>query len=95
MLAKQSKFSVAESDLDCKSDGPEWIKGLRLVHQIMYIAQEYKQDNGFDSDNQVNTINPDALEALKKKAKRQKNNSGVVEKYAPPHCVSVQKEEKF
>ena len=40
----------------------------------MYIAQQYRQNNGLDSEVDVNSIDDDQLKSLKKKAKKAQKN---------------------
>ena len=73
MIAQATKKSRKSSDSDSESDGyntVEWTKGLTTVQQ-MYISQEYKRNNGYESDDDVNHIEPDVLSSLKKKCKMQ------------------------
>ena len=73
MIAQATKKSRKSADSDSESDGDntvEWTKGLTTVQQ-MYISQEYKRNMGYESDDNVNHIEPDELSALKKKCKKQ------------------------
>lgn len=46
----------------------------------MYITQEYKKENDYNSDDKDTTIDPDKLKQLKHKARKVKNKSDVLEK---------------
>ena len=54
---------------DNESDEGDWKKGISTVHQ-MYIAMQYRQDNGLDDDDNIQEIDPDSLKDYVKKAKR-------------------------
>ena len=51
-----------------KDNRHKWSKGLDTDTQ-MYIAQAYKQDNQYDSNDPVTSIGVDELKDLKKRAK--------------------------
>ena len=59
----------------------------------MYIATQYRQDNGMDSDEEVKSINSDQLKTLRKKV-RKAENSFVAEKYTQ-YSVTVRNDVKF
>mmetsp|Transcript_35439 Transcript_35439/g.38354 ORF Transcript_35439/g.38354 Transcript_35439/m.38354 type:complete len:160 (+) Transcript_35439:272-751(+) len=70
MIAQVLRNSRAGSDSE--SDGDEaggWTKGLSSVQQ-MCITQEFKKNQGYDLDDEVNHIDPNTLNALKKKCKK-------------------------
>ena len=62
-----------ESDSDSKSVAADWKKGVNQVQQ-MYMAQQYRQNNGLDSEEDVSSIDDDQLKSLKKKAKKTQKN---------------------
>ena len=59
----------ADSDSDSEKGSSGWKKGISTVHQ-MYIATQYRQDNGMDSDEEVTSIDRDSLQSLQKKARK-------------------------
>ena len=84
MIATSTKKAHKSEDSDSDSYGDntvEWTKGLSSVQQ-MYISQEYKQNNGYKSDNNVPHIEPDKLSALKKTFKKQEKQLRKWEVYA-------------
>ena len=64
----QSHSSTKE-DSDSDSENSGWKKGISTVHK-MYITQQYRQDNGMDSDKEVKSMDSDQLKLLRKKAKK-------------------------
>ena len=60
-----------ESDSESKALSVGWKKDINLVQQ-MFIAQQYRTDNGMDSDEEVKYIDNDQLKCLRKKAKKAK-----------------------
>ena len=70
MIEKQmSRNAKAESDSESNSNGPDWTQGLNFVQQ-MFIAQEFKTNNSYDSEDAVTHIDPDKLDSLQKKCKK-------------------------
>ena len=62
--------SSKRDDSDSESEATEgWKKNVSLVHQ-MYIAQQFKKDNGMDSDNDDFKIKKDEVKFYLKKAKK-------------------------
>ena len=68
-LVKSHASKADESDSDSASSTADWKKGVNSLQQ-MYIAQQYRQNNGLDSEEDVNSIDDDQLKSLKKKAKK-------------------------
>ena len=69
-MIKSSQSSKKEiSDSKSDSSTAEWKKGVNQVQQ-MYIAQQYRADNGMDSDKEITSIEGDQLKHLRKKAKQ-------------------------
>ena len=58
-----------DSDSKSASSTAEWKKGINSCQQ-MYIAQQFRADNGLDSGEDVNSIDDNQLKSLKKKAKK-------------------------
>ena len=67
------KLSQSSKKEDSKSESEgstaEWKKGVSQVQQ-MYIAQQYRADNGMDSEEEINSIEGDQLKSLCKRAKK-------------------------
>mmetsp|Transcript_45786 Transcript_45786/g.46433 ORF Transcript_45786/g.46433 Transcript_45786/m.46433 type:complete len:144 (+) Transcript_45786:139-570(+) len=84
-----------ESGSDSKSavGTTGWKKGISTVHQ-MYIIQQYRQDNGMDSDKDVKSIDSNQVKSLRKKAKKAENSSNVAEKYTQ-YSMLVRNNVKF
>ena len=69
-MFKSHSSTKEDSDSDSELTGTMgWKKGISTVHQ-MYIAQQYRSDNGMDSDEDVKSIDSDQLKTYKKKAKK-------------------------
>ena len=62
-----------ESDSESASSTADLKKGINSCQQ-MYIAQQFRADNGLDSGEDVNSIDDDQLRSLKKKAKKAEKN---------------------
>ena len=93
MIEKQMiRSAKADSNSESNDNGLDWTQGLNSVQQ-MFIAQEFKKNNSYDSDNVVTHIDPDELISLKKKCKKMEKQLKSAEKYTP--CRGpVLKEEK-
>lgn len=65
----KSHSSTKKEESDDKSDKGDWKKGLSTCHQ-MYIAMQYRQDNGLDNDDNIQDIDQDSLKDYVKQAKR-------------------------
>ena len=63
-MIKLSQSSKKE-DSDSKSEGStaEWKKSVGQVQQ-MYIAQQYRANNGMDLEEEINSIEVDHLKSL-------------------------------
>ena len=69
MFKSHSSTKKDDSDSESEASADGWKKGINLVQQ-MFIAQQYRQDNGMHSDTEVNNIEDDQLKGLRKKAKK-------------------------
>ena len=68
----KAHFSTKKEESDTKSESTAttgWKQGINSVQQ-MNIAQQYRQDNGMDSDKEVKSIDDNQLKGLRKKAKK-------------------------
>ena len=68
-MLKAHVAKAEESDSELASSTADWKKGVNSCQQ-MYIAQQYRQDNGMDSDEEVNSIDKDQLKSYQKKAQK-------------------------
>ena len=67
-MIKSSKRDDSDSKSEASAEG--WKKGINLVQQ-MFIAQQYKKDNGMHSDKEdIGEIEIDKLKGLLKKARK-------------------------
>ena len=82
-----------DSDSESEASAQGWKKGISIVHQ-MYIGQQYRQDLGINSEEEINDINKGHLKSLQKKPETQKKRSSAVEKYTQ-YSVSVQNDKRF
>ena len=74
MLAKKDRRTTKSDESGSESEGrPEWTKGLSQAHQL-YIAMQYRHNNGMDDEEKVQHIDPDYLRSLKKKANKYQKN---------------------
>ena len=64
-----SHSSTKKEESDSESEEGDWKKGLSTVHQ-MYIAMQYRQDNGMDTDDNVREIDQDSLRDYVKAARK-------------------------
>ena len=70
MMNKMFKSHSSKKDSDSESEATEgWKKNISLVHQ-MYIATQFKKDNGMDSDDDSFTLDKDEVKRYLKKAKK-------------------------
>ena len=71
VMSKMIKSSAKKNDSDSesKASADGWKKGINLV-QHMFIAQQYRQDTGMDSNEEINDIEKDHLKCLQKKPRR-------------------------
>ena len=70
MLESHSSTKANSNDSESEDTGTTgWKRGISTVHQ-MYIATQYRQDNGMDSDKEVNSIDKDQLKNYQKKARK-------------------------
>ena len=73
MFESHSSTKANSSDLDSKeTETTGWKRGISTVHQ-MYVATQYRQDNGMDSDKEVNSIDKNQLKSYQKKARKAEN----------------------
>ena len=68
-MFKSHSSTKGDSDSESKTGTTGWKKGISTVHQ-MYIATQYRQDNGMDSDEEVTSIDRDQLKSYQKKARK-------------------------
>ena len=68
MFKSHSSTKKEESDSESEASADGWKKGINLVQQ-MFIAQQYRQDTGMDSEEEINDIDKDHLKGLRKKAR--------------------------
>ena len=71
IMSKMIKSSKKKYDSDSESEasGEGWKQNVSLVHQ-MYIATQFKLDNGMDSDDNSFTLDKDEIKRYLKKAKK-------------------------
>ena len=72
-MFKSHSSNKEESDSDSESSTADWKKGINQVQQ-MYIAQQYRANNGMDFKEDVKSIDNDQLKNLKKKVKKREKN---------------------
>ena len=68
-MFKTHSSTKKDSDSDSEPEETGWKKGISTVHQ-MYIAQQYRSDNGMDLDKEVKSIDYNQLKSLRKKARK-------------------------
>ena len=69
-MFKSHSSTKEDSDSDSELTGTTgWKKGISTVHQ-MYIAHQYRTDNGMDLDKDVKSIDSNQLRTLQKKARK-------------------------
>ena len=74
MIEKQmSRNAKADSDSESDGNGPDWTQGLNSVQQ-MFIAQEFKKNDSYDSDNAVTHIDPDDSILSRRNARKWKSS---------------------
>ena len=58
-----------DSESESKGSTTKWKKSVSQVQQ-MYIAQQYRVDNGMELEEEINSIDGDQLKSLIKRAKK-------------------------
>ena len=69
MFKSHSSVKKDDSDYESVALAYGWKKGVNLVQQ-MFIAEQYRKDNGMNTDEEINSIEDDQLKGLRKKAKK-------------------------
>ncbi len=63
----------ADDDDNDETSKPAWIKGLDR-ESLVFIATQYRNNNGLDSTDQIDNINHHELQELKRQAKQGKKS---------------------
>ena len=69
MFKSHSSTKKEESDSESGALAVGWKQEINLVQQ-MYIAQQYRTDNGMDSDKEVKSIDDNQLKGFRKKTQK-------------------------